>query len=123
MAGDNEKPARDSAGERIAAEMVKNLVIANENAAKTHELLEPVVESLDELNGYFECFNRTMGILSDMKRGSRAKRLSLDDFVTAWATAEEETFPDDDDDGDSDDDGDDPPVPEPEPVSTGDRRV
>ena len=57
-----------------------------------------------------------MNILSDMKRGSRTKRLSLDDFVDAWIRAEDETFPDEGSGGSRDDDDDpggDSPVDDP----------
>ncbi len=127
MVGDNEIPEGSSSGEKIASEMVKNLVIANENLAESLKVIDQLSGSVDELTGYFECFSNAMHILSDMKRGSKAKRLSLDDFVGAWMVAEEETFPDDDGGGskddDPDDDDDDPRVPRPEPVGTGDRRV
>lgn len=120
MGNGNEHPEATPPGEQIAAEMVKNLVFANENLQEAMKDLEQLGTSVDELTGYFECFGNAMNILSDMKQGSRTKKLSLDDFVDAWIRAEDETFPDDGGGGSKDDD-DDPRVPRPEPVGGGSR--
>jgi hypothetical protein len=131
MAAGNENPDGASPGEQIAAEMVKHLALSNINSEKLQLMLAQNSASVDELCGYFECFSHAMGILADMKDGSKTKRLSLDDFVHAWGVAEDEVFPDDDSggskdddpDGDGDDDGGDPPVLDPDPVGAGDRRA
>ncbi len=117
-----------SPGEIIAAKMVENLVIANENLVASQATMHRLIGSIDELAGYFECFGNAMNILSDMMDGSKTKKLTSGDFVHAWVTAEEETFGGDDsggskDDDPDDDDDDDPRVPGPEPVEAGDRRV
>lgn len=107
-------------GNIMAAQLLENMVMANENSKKTQKLLASVNDKIDELCGYFECFSNAMGVLADIKETKKTK-LTSDDFVSAWATAEEETFPDD---GEDDEDGDeDPRVPDaPEPVG-GPRRI
>ena len=125
MPGGNDTPEAGSPGERIAAEMVKQLALNNVQLERVQPLLVESVEGVEELCSYFECFSRTMGVLADMKRNNKTKRLSLDDFVHAWEIAEEETWPPDDGagEGGGGDDGGDPRVPDREPVGAGDRRA
>lgn len=120
MADEDNKPGDgDNVGSLMAAKLLENLVVSNQNSEKLQKVLRKVDDGLDELVGYFECFSNTMGILDDIKQNKKTK-LTLDDFVSAWASAEEETFPDEDEDESGDED---PKVPnEPQPIGSGPTR-
>lgn len=81
-------PGRD-VGAHMAAELVKNLVLANENMKKSQEILTDVRELLDELCGHFSVLGRTMEIVAE-KRAEGKTKLTLADFVDAWIEADEE---------------------------------
>lgn len=78
-----------SVGVELMAKLVENLVLSNENAKATHELLAELRELLDELAGNFEVLNRTMAILDDVRAGGK-KSFTIADLVAAWVSADEE---------------------------------
>lgn len=85
-------------GQNIAAEMLKNLVILNENMKTGQEMQEKLLEKLDELVGYHEVYGLMMEILQE-KRG---KKLGISDLAEAYMEAADEIMPADDEPGEED---------------------
>lgn len=93
---DSEQP-----GAIIAAEMLKNLVMLNENIQKSHEMYAQLSDQLADLNDYHETYMRAAEILMEKSEEGKNK-FSVKDFVEAMAEAAEEIMPSEDEPGEED---------------------
>jgi len=101
--GNNGEPA--NLGVELMKDLVKNLVILNENMDVNRTVMLEVRDLLDELNGNFDVLTRAMSILDDVRSGGK-KQITLADFAAAYVSADEEVHDDEDEP-----DGGDPRVP------------
>ncbi len=85
----------------LAAQMVENMAILNDNITRLGEVLGAVVEKLDDICGYHETFIRAMELLLDQADDGKSK-WSLRDLAKAMADAADEVMPADDEPGDED---------------------
>ena len=91
----NGRPMNDeSAGQHIAAEMLKNIVRLNENIEKSHKLYAALAEGISDLADYHETYMRAMEILIEKSEEGKSK-FTLADLARATAEAAEEVMPDD----------------------------
>lgn len=91
----------DAPGAVIAAEMLKNLVMLNENIQKSHEMYAQLSDQLADLNDYHETYMRAAEILMEKSEEGKSK-FSIKDFVEAMAEAAEEIMPAEDEPGEED---------------------
>lgn len=91
----------EAPGAIIAAEMLKNLVMLNENIQKSHALYEQLADQLADLNDYHETYMRASEILMEKAEEGKTK-FSVKDFVEALAEAAEEVMPSEDEPGEED---------------------
>ena len=91
----------DAPGAVIAAEMLKNLVLLNENIRKSHEMYEQLSDQIADLNDYHETYMRAAEILMEKSDEGKIK-FSVKDFVEAMTEAAEEIMPSDDEPGGED---------------------
>jgi hypothetical protein len=102
MAEPNGKPQEhESVGNVMAADMLRNLVILNEQLQAGHHLHSELTEKVDQLIGHFEVFGRTMEIICEQKEEGKSK-FSLGDFADAYLEAADEIMPADDERGPED---------------------
>ena len=85
----------------IAAEMLKNIVMLNENIRKSHEMYGQLSDQLADLNDYHETYMRAVEILLEKSDEGKIK-FSLKDLVEAMSEAAEEVMPSEDEPGDED---------------------
>lgn len=97
-------------GTELAAKLVESLVVANENAKRTHEILEELIEQQgkfieqmgklvevnDELCDRHEVLVSAFDILGEAMGTKR--KLDFTDFVAAFNSAIEDVMGDEDDD-------------------------
>ena len=86
----------DTAGPQLAAEMVRNLALLNEQMKDGQALHVELKDSVDQLIGHCEVFGRAMEIICDQKEEGKSK-FSLSDFAEAYLDAADEIMPADDD--------------------------
>jgi len=86
-------------GGQLATEMVKQLVLLNQNMERQNILNAELQETLDELSGYHEVYGRTMEILHE-QRGK--PKLGLSDLAQAYIEAADEIMPAEDEPGEED---------------------
>lgn len=91
----------EAPGAVIAAEMLKNLVLLNENIRRSHEMYEQLVDQLADLNDYHETYMRAVEILIE-KSDEGKNKFSMKDIVEAMAEAAEEIMPSEDEPGEED---------------------
>jgi hypothetical protein len=91
----------DSVGGAMAAEMLRNLVLLNENIARSHAMYEQLSASIADLCDYHETYMRAAEILIE-KSDEGKNKFSVKDFVEALVEAAEETMPSDDEPGEED---------------------
>lgn len=90
--GENERPTNGEApGAIIAAEMLRNIVLLNENIRKSHEVYERLADSLADLADYHETYMRAAEIMIEKSDEGKAK-WSVKDFVLALSEAAEEVM-------------------------------
>ena len=97
---DGEQP-----GAIIAAEMLKNLVLLNQNIERSHKLYSDLAASLADLCDYHETYMRAMEILIEQTEEVKSKS-SLGDLAKATAEAAAEVMPEE---GEEDEPGDEDP--------------
>jgi hypothetical protein len=98
----NGRPADpDQPGAVIAAEMLRNLILLNENIRKSHEMYESLAASISDLCDYHETYMRAVEILIEKSEEGKNK-FSMKDFVEAVAEAAEEVMPSEDEPGEED---------------------
>ena len=97
MGEQNGKPQEhESVGQVMAADMLKNLVILNEQLQVGHELHGELKDSVDQLIGHFEVFGRAMELICEAKEEGKMK-FTLGDFADAYLAAADEIMPEDED--------------------------
>jgi hypothetical protein len=102
MTEPNGKPIDpESTGPLLAAEMLKNLVILNDQLKDGHALHVELKDSVDQLIGHFEVFGRAMEIICEQKEEGKSK-FNLSDFAEAYLEAADEIMPAEDEPGDED---------------------
>lgn len=82
----------ESAGQHIAAEMLKNIVRLNENIEKSHRIYEALAEGISDLVDYHESYMRAMEILIEQSDEGKSK-FSLKDLAMAMSEAAAEVMP------------------------------
>lgn len=85
----------EAPGAIIAAEMLKNLVMLNENIQKSHQMYTQLTEQLSDLADYHETYMRAAEILIEKKEEGKSK-FSISDFAEALVEAAEEVMGDGD---------------------------
>lgn len=96
MAGDPNGRMGESAGEHLAADMLKAIVRLNENIEKSHAMYQALAEGVADLVDYHETYMRASEILIEQAEEGKMK-FSLGDLVKALAEAAEEVMPDEED--------------------------
>lgn len=91
----------EAPGAVIAAEMLKNIVLLNENIRRSHEMYEQLSDQLADLNDYHETYMRAVEILIEKSEEGKNK-FSMKDLVEAMAEAAEEIMPGEDEPGEED---------------------
>jgi hypothetical protein len=87
-----DRPSNGEApGAIIAAEMLKNLVLLNENIRRSHELYERLEQKIDDLAGYHETYMCAIDILMEKAEEGKNK-FSLSDVINAMAEASAEVL-------------------------------
>jgi len=84
-------PNGEPPGAIIAAEMLRNIVLLNENIKKSHEIYERLADSLADLADYHETYMRAAEILIE-KSDEGKNKFSGKDIVLALAEAAEEVM-------------------------------
>jgi len=93
----NGRPAEDDTpGAVIAAEMLKNLVLLNQNIERSHKIYSELAASIADLCDYHETYMRAMEILIEQAEEGKSK-FSLGDLAKATAEAAAEVMPEEDD--------------------------
>lgn len=103
-----EIPNADQPGAVIAAEMLKNLILLNENIRKSHEMYAQLLASLQDLGDYHETYMRAMEILIEQSEEGKSK-FTLADLAKATAEAAAEVMPEGDEEEEEDEPGDEDP--------------
>lgn len=89
----------ETAGQHIAAEMLKNIVRLNENIEKSHRLYEALAEGISDLVDYHESYMRAMEILVEQSDEGKVK-FTLADLASAMSEAAAEVMPEGDEEED-----------------------
>lgn len=97
----NGRPDDAERGTQLAAELVRQLVIMNQNMEQNREIFLEVRDTLDELAGRHEIFSRAMELLLDQSDEGKLK-WSLKDLAAAMVEAADEVMPAEDEPGDED---------------------
>lgn len=84
----------ESAGQHIAAEMLKNIVRLNENIEKSHKIYAALAAGISDLVDYHESYMRAMEILVESSEEGKSK-FTLADLARAMAEAAAEVMPED----------------------------
>ncbi len=84
----------ETAGQHIAAEMLKNIVRLNENIEKSHKIYAALAESVAALVDYHESYMRAMEMLVEQADEGKSK-FSLGDLAQAMSEAAAEVMPED----------------------------
>jgi hypothetical protein len=91
----------EAPGAIIAAEMLKNLVMLNENIRRSHEVYEQLLSALADLSDYHETYMRASEIVIEKAEEGKTK-FSVLDFARAMVEAAEEVMPSEDEPGEED---------------------
>lgn len=92
MAGENERPTNgEPPGAIIAAEMLRNIVLLNENIKKSHEIYERLADALADLTDYHETYMRATEIMIEKSDQGKAK-WTVKEFALALSEAAEEVM-------------------------------
>jgi RNA processing factor Prp31 len=86
----------ETPGAAAALEMLKNIIILNENIVRSHELYQQLQETMDDLVGYHETYMRGIEILLEKSDEGKSK-FSLSDVIHAMAEAADEVLGEPDD--------------------------
>jgi hypothetical protein len=99
---ENGRPQSDTdRGTQLAAELVRQLAILNENMEANREIFLEIRDGLDELAGHHEVVSRAMELLLDQADEGKLK-WSLRDLASAMVAAADEIMPAEDEPGDED---------------------
>ncbi len=90
----NGRPADESVGQNLAAEMLKNIIRLNDNIEKSHKAYESIAESLASLTDYHESYMRAMEMLVEASEEGKSK-FTLGDLARAVSEAAAEVMPED----------------------------
>lgn len=102
MAEDNGRPVDPvDRGTQLAAELVRQLAILNENMEANREIFLEIRDTLGGLNDHHEVFIRAMELLLDQVDEGKLK-WSLRDLASAMVAAADEIIPAEDEPGDED---------------------
>lgn len=82
----------ESAGQHIAAEMLKNIVLLNENIAKSHAIQASLAESSAALTDYHETYMRAVEILLEQTDEGKTK-FTVRQILEAISEAAAEVMP------------------------------
>lgn len=92
-----EAPPEGGVGVKIMADLISNLVIANENAKATQQMLADLIEVegekvklLDDLNGHLEALSMAADEVAELSQDKG--KITMADFCQALAKAEAEVF-------------------------------
>jgi len=97
MPPDNGRPVDpEPAGQVLAAEMLKNLVILNQNIEKSQAIQAQISDALADLADYHETYMRAAEIIIEKSEGGKIK-FSVADFAKALAEAAEEVMGEEED--------------------------
>ncbi len=91
---------QQNAGVVLMADLVKGLVIANENAKVMQEMMGALIEAeqekislLDDLNGHLEALAQAANEVAELSQDK--SKITIVDFCQALAKAEADVFSDD----------------------------
>lgn len=100
MPGENN--GSESAGAAMAAEMLKNIVLLNEQLQRNHELYSRLADGVADLIDYHETYMRASEILIEKADEGKSK-FSVLDFARAMVEAADEVMGEEEDEpGDED---------------------
>ena len=100
--GNDRPPDGASVGNMLAVDLVKQIVILNESMERNRELFEGIAESLAELAGYHEVFQRACELVVERVEDGSKSKWTIADFADCVVEAADEIMPPDDEPGDED---------------------
>ena len=103
MGEGNDKPQDGaSVGNLLAVDLLKQIVLLNENMERNRELLEGIAESLEGLAGYHEVFQRACELVVERVEDGSKSKWTVADFADCVVEAADEIMPADEEPGDED---------------------